>query len=476
MGLFRALNLLQAIENQGVLGAALETALNNSVGQEAEFGAMLSTRHMSRRMAGNPITMAAINSSNAAINLVFTNTSEYNFRPIEEIAKNQAAIEATALILLSIQAAVNNATAWSYFRASSYYEDNAINIVSTLIARDPADFTTKLELVEDSPAMSAISVDTGAMRALVASPDLMTLVAQNRPAIVDIMSNAGATTIVANDDASVHLFAQSTIAIDELTDQARAIVLSIPSALFIVGSYPVSWQTILDTSTTLATNIHSLLIAFGGLDSEVFQTVADIFADNAASTTIANSRPAMMAVIAEPTAFSTLVASNNLGAVLGSSVAMAEITGNTAAMNTLIGNSDAFPTLLASSAAKAAIFSTPALFTTMMTPASTSLATVQGSALSATVVNNASIGTFKSVGVAGNIIILTGVMGSIVATTLENKFRGTGQAEFAIGLPGTSLSSGPKDINLPFTDAEWDITSIAATAAGNVTITYVDFN
>jgi hypothetical protein len=67
-------------------------------------------------------------------------------------------------------------------------------------------------------------------------------------------------------------------------------------------------------------------------------------------------------------------------------------------------------------------------------------------------------------------------MGSIVATTLANTFRGDGQSDFTIGLPGTSLSSGPLPINLPFTNMSWDIASIAATAAGNVTITYADFN
>ena len=145
-------------------------------------------------------------------------------------------------------------------------------------------------------------------------------------------------------------------------------------------------------------------------------------------------------------------------------------------MDSLIRDRVAFPILLDSSVARAAIFASPTLVETMMTAGSDSLSTVKKLARTATVVNDAKIGTFKTIGIDGNIIILTGVMGSIVATTLNNTFKGDNQEPFVIGLPGTSLSSGPLNINLPFTNAMWDIASIAATAAGNVTITYVDFN
>ena len=476
MGLFRGLNLLQAVEAQTTLGSELESILVASPAQEAEFGALLSTRHTARRMAGNAITMAAITSSDSAIRVVFENTSEYNFRPIEEIAKNAAAMLSTSSIEASLNAVVDNAVAWRYFSTSSYYEQNIINTLATIIGDDPSVYTSLSSLILDPTAMLEISLSSRAMKALVASVPAMTIVTANSAPMANIAANENAMVIVANSDTSMHLIAMSPTALAEVTDDARTIVVSIPSAVKILGSHEAAWATILATSTTLASNIYNLLVVFGELDTTTFETVSDIFADTTASFAIANSKPAMMAVLLEPTTLNIMIASDNLGTVLGSLVAITEIASSEATMNTLIADSVGFPILLTSSDAKAAIFASPTLVSTMMTSGSSSLATVQGLAQSATVTNDALIGTFKPVGVAGNIIILTGVMGSIVATTLNNTFKGDTQAPFTIGLPGTSLSSGPLDINLPFTNAVWDIASIAATAAGNVTITYVDFN
>jgi hypothetical protein len=476
MGLFRALNLLQAVEGQVVLGAELETTLTNSPAQSAEFGAMLSTRHMARRMATNPITMTAITASDEAIRVVFEQTSVYNFAAIEKIAEHQAAMTATSTNVAALGAVVDNAVAWSYFSVSEYYEENIVNTLATIIGLDPAGFNNLADMISDSSTMLAISLSTRAMKALVASAPAMGLVTQSGPAMSDVAGNTVAMTIVANSDMSMRLIARSQTALDEVTDEARTLVIGVPSALKIIANYRPAWEFILSSSTTLASNIYSVLIVLGELDSEIFGSVADIFADTSASFAIANSTPSMMAILAEPTALATMIASDNLDTVLGSLVAITEITGSVSVMNTLIGDPIAFPIMLTSSAAKASIFGSSTLVTTMMTAGSASLASVQALAQSATIVNDAAIGTFKTSGITGNIIILTGVMGSIVATTLANTFRGDGQSDFTIGLPGTSLSSGPLPINLPFTNMSWDIASIAATAAGNVTITYADFN
>ena len=476
MGLFRALNLLQAVEGQVVLGPALQTTLTSSLARSAEFGAMLSTRHMARRMATNPVTMAAITSSDEAIRVVFEQTSVHNYSAMEEIAKNQAAMAATAINAASLGAVVDNNVAWGYFSVSEYYEENIINTLSTIIGVDPSLYATLTALLTNTSVFLAISLSTRAMKALVASPPAMAIVTQSGPAMSDIAGNTAAMTIVASSAMSMRLIARSQTALDEVTDEARTLVIGVPSALNIIANYRPAWEFILSSSTTLASNIYSILLVFGGLDSEVFGSVADIFADTTASFAIANSTPAMMCILAEPTALATMIASDNLGTVLGSLVAITEITGSVSVMNTLIGDPIAFPILLTSSAAKATIFGSSTLVTTMMTAGSASLASVQALAQSATIVNDAAIGTFKTSGITGNIIILTGVMGSIVATTLANTFRGDDQSDFTIGLPGTSLSSGPLPINLPFTNMSWDIASIAATAAGNVTITYADFN
>jgi hypothetical protein len=487
MSLFRALNLLQGIESGTVDGTALEAILSPSLARKAEFGALLSTRHNARRMAGNSLTMNVISASESAIEIVFEKTTVYNFRPMEQIAAHQASMLSTSTHLSSLETVIDNDVAWALYNTSSYYEANIVNTLSTLLGIDPTGFANIGEMITDSATFGNIATNTRAMKALVASTPAMTIVVTNGAAMADIATDNNAMTIVANNDAAVHLIALSQTALDEITESARVIVLGIPSALAIFASHDDAWLFILQTSTTLSSNIYTLLLALAGLDHDVFETIDDIFADTTASFAVANSKPAMVAIIEEkadaeagsiPSAFSKLLTSNNLGTVLGSLVAIDLIVADEAIMDGLITIPSAFSILLTSSAAKAAIFASTTLVTTMLTSGSDSLATVQGLAQSVTVVNDALIGTFKTVGVSGKIIILTGVMGSIVATTLDNTFRSGDDAgtEVTFAIPGTSLSSGPVDILLPFTDAKVDVNSIAATSAGSVIITLVDFN
>jgi hypothetical protein len=476
MGMFRGLNLLQAVEAQTTLGAALESTLSGSPAQEAEFGALLSTRHMARRMAGNAITMAAITLSDVAIKLVFENTTEYNFRPIEEIAKNQAAMIRTSTIANSLNAVVDNDTAWSYFSTSAYYASNVVNTLTTIIGLDPNDFASVSALLSDSSAMLDISLSARAMKALVASTPAMTYVTTHSAPMAFIAADSNAMEIVANSDSSVHLIAQSQIALDEVTEEARNIVIAVPSALFIISSYESAWDYILSTSGILATTIYPLLLAFGGLSSTTFTSVDDIFADTTASFAIANSKPAMMALLYEPTALGKLLNSDNLNTFIGSLVAMTEMATSESTMTTLITSPSKFSILLTSTTAKAAIIHSSTLFNTMMTSGSNSLATVQGLAEAATLGNDGTIGAFTSLGVSGNMILLTGVMNSAVATYTDNYFKGDDQSVVTVALPGTSASTGPVTMNMALTNGLWDINATVTTAAAQLKIQYVDFN
>tara|TARA_R110000851_G_scaffold57296_1_gene133504 strand:- start:9643 stop:11109 length:1467 start_codon:yes stop_codon:yes gene_type:complete len=488
MGLFRALNTLQAIEANN--GTDLQAVLSGSTSKSAEFAALLSTRHMARRMAGNPITMTAINASEKAIEIVFEQTTELNAEPIKEIAKNSGAMASASITLASLNAVTANVAAFGHFSTSAHYETNILNILSIMIG-DPVGTHASLgAMIANTTAMNAITVNAGAVTALAASTLAMAQVVLVGAAVASLAGNAAATLILANSSIAVLALVGSTLAIDNLTDAARAIVVGVPSALVILGTNHDGWQYILDTSTTLDNTIYDLLIGLNGLDTATYANVASIFANGTASEIVANSHPSVQAIIAETdivkyhpdssttSAMDAILASANLVTFLGADTAMHHIAEHEATMNTLIGNATAFPLLLNSAVAKTGIFASTTLVATMLTTGSDSLATVQGLAQSITVVNDALIGTFKTVGVAGKIIILTGVMGSIVATTLDNTFRSGDDAgtEATFALPGTSLSSGPIDILLPFTDAKWDINSIAATAAGNVTITYADFN
>jgi hypothetical protein len=488
MGIFRALNLLQGVENQTTLGAALQSKLVESPAQEAEFGAMLSTRHMARRMAGNAITMAAINSSNKAIEIVFENTSEYNSEPVKEVAKNSGAMLSTSTTLASLNAVTENSTAFEFFSASAFYDTYIFNTLATLISDLPSNHSSLSAFILDATARNAISINNNAVKALAYSSDALDIVVgANTAMVLELQNTSNAIDIIANSDLAVTKLAGSLTSLGALTTPTKLQVAAVPSALKILGANETGWHYLMSVSTTLDQTIYNMLIAFGGLNPAQFGTVESIFADATASAAVANSHPAMESIIAEAdktrfhilngqSVMDKIIASNNLGTVLSSSNAMSFITANEGIMNTLIANTTAFPILLTSTAAKATIFGSTALVTTMMTAGSDSLATLQGLKITKVVGNVIPIGTFTSLGVAGNMILLTGVVGSIVATGVNHSFKGDTQPTYTTFIPGTSLTSGPVTINLPYTNAQWDMAAIGVTVAEALTITYVDFN
>jgi hypothetical protein len=487
MGLFRGLNLLQSVEAGITLGTGtggLQEILEGSPARSAEFGAMLSTRHMSRRMAANVVTMAAIVGSAHTITIAIERTSVYAYRPMESISKSPAAMGIVSTSLPALIATIDNPTAFSYFIASESYDAVILNTLATLIG-DTATYANLSNFILNETAFGAVVTNARAMKALVQSSAAMDIVVNNGPTMADLAANNAAILAAANSTIAVTKIANSQTALNEVTDSARAIVTSVPSALAIFGANHDAWAYILSTSTSLPTNIKNLLYAFGGINPADFPTLADIFADTTSSQAIADSHPAMMAIVAEvdnplfegASVLDTIIASNNLTTILGSGIALEHLLESTGCMNQLIGSADGFAVLLTSSAAKAAIFADTALFTTMMTAGSVSQGMVAASAVSATITNNIVFANYKDSGISGNMILLTGVMGSIVATTLDNYFQsganGTPSAVFKI--PGTSLASGPIPINLPFTDMHWTVNSIAATAAAHITITYAAF-
>jgi hypothetical protein len=478
MGLFRGLNLLQAVEAQSITGAELEIILVASPAKEGELGALLSTRHMARRMAGNPITMAAINSSASAIKIVFERASKYNSKPVEEVANNAIAMSNTSKVLNTLNAVADNDVSWQYYSESVHYPDNVVNTLATLIGLDSENFTSLSELILVPSHMGDIASSIRAMKALVASPAALAMAANSTEAMGDIFANLDGARVWANSNRAMRVLSNSEIALEAITDNVRLIVsYEIPSALMIISANYFAWNFIVTTSTTLHLTATHLLRAINGLDEDAYATIGDMFADPYASSLIANSRASVMVVLEEPAALAAMLSSPNLETILGYPVAMAEMVASESIMNALITNVIAFPLLLGNKAAKSVIFASPTLFSTMMTPGSVSLTTLKGMITgSVTVKNNSLVTVYKSMGISGNIIIITAVMGSIVATKLQNYFRGTTQAAAKFGIPGTSLASGPIDVMLPFTDVEWDIESIAATAAADVTITYVDFN
>ena len=476
MSELRPLRLLNAVENGTVLGAELNTYLTDA-GRLAEFTVLFSQRGQAKRISNGQTTMTAMVSSPIAINAAIvqaTNSNDTIIAAMTQSALAMATISNSSTVLVNVS---DNPTAWNYFSVSLYYESHIKKIIAHLSGVNPDLYASTSLLILDPVSMGDISVSERGMRALVNSLPSVVIMASDSTAMALVAADTTAITLVAQKTSIMPTIAQSVNAMDEIVARsvATGIMATNAGAIQAIAAEETAWLNFLGGSN-FSGNLKNVVTNLVGINGNDFATIASIFENTAASLAVANSKPAMQAILSDTPSINALVSSSNLDTVLGSSVAMLEITGNTSTMNSLIADTTAFPILLTSTAAKSAIFASPTLVATMMTAGSDSLATVQGLAQSATVVNDALIGTFKTVGVAGNIIILTGVMGSIVATTLNNTFKGDTQSPYVVGLPGTSLSSGPVDINLPFTNAVWDIASIAATAAGNVTITYVDFN
>jgi hypothetical protein len=345
MSTFGALNTLQAVEANN--GTDLQVVLAGSASKAAEFAALLNTRHMARRMAVNNITMTAINASEKAIEIVFEQTTELNAEPIKEIAKSSSAMLNTSQVLTSLTKVIDNDFAFGYYSASAFYETNILNTLTTIIGRDPANYANISELILDAAAMGEISTNIRAMKAVVMSSPAMTVVTSNSLPMIDLASNTNAMTIVANSDLSMRLIGQSQTALDEITDEARALVVGVPSAVIILGSYDDAWDFIMHTSTTLSTNIYALLIIFTEVDPVAHTSVTQIFNSSVASLKIANSRPAMTAAIHEPTTLGIMVNSPNLEIIFAATLAVNEISLHTESLAAISANEDAWNLFLA---------------------------------------------------------------------------------------------------------------------------------
>jgi hypothetical protein len=101
------------------------------------------------------------------------------------------------------------------------------------------------------------------------------------------------------------------------------------------------------TSTTLAANIYGLLIVFTEVDPTAHTSVTQIFNSSAASLKIANSRPAMVGVMHEPTTLAIMIVSPNLETIFSSSVAVAEIALHPDGVTAVAANTDAWNLYLA---------------------------------------------------------------------------------------------------------------------------------
>ena len=477
MSELRPLRLLNAVENGTVLGAELNTYLSDA-GRLAEFTVLFSQRGQAKRIANGQTTMTAIVNSIIATNAAFLQATSTNDTIVAAIVESALAMSTVSDSASVLQIVSDNTTSWSYFSGSIYYESHIKKIISHLSGVDPSLYGSTSLLILDPVSMGDISVSERGMRALVNSLPTVTIMAGDSVAMALVAADTTAITLVAQNTSIMPTIANNVEAMDEIVSRsvATALMASNAGAIQSIANNSTAWANYL-TAPTFSANLKNIIANIVGLNASDYADVTAIFANETASLAVAGNQAAMQAVLSDSASIATLIASDNLDTVLGSSVAMTEIAGSESTMNTLMSNSVAFPIVLTSALAKAAIFASPTLLSTMLTPSSDSLATVQ--ALAQTKVGptpDTSIGSFQSLGLSGNVIILTAVMGSIVGTLLDNYFKGDTGPTDTFGCPGVQAAVPPTAVNKGYTNVVWDVNSIAATAAAKVTVTYVDFN
>lgn len=479
--MLRAVRLLQSVEAGITNGAALEALLADA-GRVSDLSTLLGMREQVRRMANSTVTMNALMASPIAAETTFGMASPDSKVAIDYMVKSPTAMSMVSGSKSTLDVIEGNDTSWHSFSNGAYFEDNVLSIMHLLTEIPQGTHSSMALFVANTQGSAAIATFSGAMKAAVSSQPTMALITQDATAMGNIASDTDSMGIVANSDMSMHLVSQSAIALAAVSDEAREVVTSTPSAVKIISSYPVTWASVVtgpdgvSPSSTLAANLRNILVNINDLNAS-FESATEIIASASAMGIVAGNAASMFAILTDPTAKAALIASPNLAAVLANSTAMGAITGNDSVMGELIGNGTAFPLLLASSAARDAIFGSPALISTMSGNAAAMAILTAGAASHVGPMPDGKIGTYQSAGVSGNIILLTIVMRSIVATTLGVTLAGTGAGQgTSVNVPGTSLSSGPIDVVGAYTDLTYDVASIAATAAAQIAITYYDFS
>jgi len=481
MPMLRAVRLLQSVEAGITNGAALEALLADA-GRVSDLSTLLGMREQVRRMANSTVTMDALITSPTATEATFGLANPDSKVAIQYMVKSPTAMSMVSASKSTLDVIEGNDTSWSEFIASQYYETNILSILHLMCEIPQGTHASMALFVDNTQAAAAISTFEGAIKAAVASAPTMALITEDATAMSNIASDTFAMHTVANSDLSMHLISQSAVALAEVNDEARGIVVGTPSAVKIISSYPTTWAAVVtgpdgvSPSSTLAANLRDILVNINDLSPSLI-TSADVISSSDAMAVVSGNEASMVAILTEPTAKAALIASPHLGAVLANPAAMSVVAGNESVMGELIANSTAFPLLLANASARDAIFGSTALITTMSGNSGAMAILNAGAQTKLGPTPDGSTNTYQSAGVSGNIILLTIVMKSIVATTLHVALVGAnaGQGPNVYEVPGTSLSSGPISAVGAYTDMTYDVMSIAATAAAQIQITYYPF-
>jgi hypothetical protein len=457
----------------------LETYLSDASNLSLFTAYILKSRYYTEILSASTLGLPHVLGSEIARNKVFAMATEINSIAATAIANDIAGLPATAASIDGITAVFGNSVSQAAFTSSPHYSNSIAAILANLSGLDAASHPTPTSIINFSASFSDVVSSVHGMTALLADGESVDLMAFDEVAMQLVVANTAATISLANSSTNMGKMTVSTVAMSVITADAPTVAIMSASkpAIDTIAALAPSWYAY-KAGPYFASTLRDVLTNLVGLDPSNFATVDAVIGSASAMALIASHEQASQALLGNSAAVTTLLASPNLGAILNNPVSFALITPDTTLMAQLIATPAAFAILLTSSVAKAAIFASSTLKTAMLAEGSSSLTTILG--MGTTHVgptNNMVYGTFQTLNLPGNWVILTGRLGSIVATFTNVGLRnGDGSGTVVHGVPGVALTSVYPAINGAFTDAEVTVNAISALAAGTFTSTVVDFN
>jgi len=274
-------------------------------------------------------------------------------------------------------------------------------------------------------------------------------------------------SIISGSSAAMEEIAGSNVAMPAMANSAPAVQA--------IAANPSAWPTFLASPYFGASDKTIMLNLVGATPSD-YSSFDAVIADAEVLALIAANPEAVETFAGNSGAMTTLTGSTNIGIILGSDTAMGIIGTDTTAMTNFINTTSAMVPLLNSSAAKGFIVaSTPLVDAVAANGAMVSYMVANG--FQTIPASNRSGTTTVSQpfdGIPSKVMLLkmrANNIGAIAATYtfLGSPAAGTG-ASSTIALKGTVIETRVSG----YTDLQWGVSGIAATAAASPEVTYFD--
>ncbi len=472
MPTLRAIRLLQSVEAGNTLGAELETFLQDD-GRLGEIKFLLSMRGQTRRIANNPVTIAAFLLSPKAIDAVFTLATPNNNTASTAMVASPVAMAALSVDSSALDSIFGNVTSRNLFTASENYSENVLSVTTLLAGLSRTTYSTKTLLFAAPSAMAAVFSNLAAARSVVVDQDMLTRSAASSIAVETIATSPEILGVFAPSSMAMTTFAANNSAMQEfvVNDDPMEIFSQSPVAMAAISSNATAW-TIFQGSHFFSSYLKDTIVNILGLTGS-YANVDAIIADAVAMASLAESTPACEALASNPVAIATLASSPNLSIIMGSTTAMG-VFGTEANIAAFLAVPAAIPVVFGSAIANGIIVASTTLMNVVAgTPAITGYlsgfaVTHIPSNLNAINANNV-FGGFPDKFIT--LKIRANNIGAIAMTfTLAGSpLAGTGSN--VISASGTVTATAVFGLSNP---ATWKASGIAATAAASPEVTYID--